>query len=61
MTQDELTFYGSRERFLWLLVFGLCFLFFGYWALFEQRMWFLGGVTIAFAVFGLVVRSFSAT
>jgi len=53
--QDELTFHGSRERFLWLLVFGLCFLLLGYWAFFEQRMWFLGGVTIAFAVFGLVV------
>ena len=53
--QQELTIHGSRERFLWLLVFGVCFLLLGYWAFFEQRMWLLGGVTIAFAVFGLVI------
>lgn len=53
----ELTIQGSRERLIWLLVMGLCFLLLGYWALVEQRMWFLGGVTVVFALFGLVVTA----
>lgn len=55
MIQQQLTFQGSRERFIWLLVIGVCFLVLGYWAAFDQQRWLLGGVGIAFALFGLVV------
>lgn len=53
--KQEITIPGSRERFIWMLVMGLCFLVLGYWALVEQRMWFLGTAAIAFSVLGLVV------
>lgn len=46
---------GSRKRSIRMIVIGLCFLVLGYWALVEQHMWLLGGITIAFALFGLVV------
>jgi len=53
--KQEFTIQGSQQRFIWMLVMGLCFLILGYWALVEQHMWFLGGAAIAFAAFGLAV------
>jgi hypothetical protein len=53
--KQELVIRGSRERFIWMLIIGLCFLVLGYWTLVEQHMWFLGGAAIAFALFGLIV------
>lgn len=57
-TAEVLLIRGSKERMLWLLVIGTCFLILSYWALVEQQMWFVGGVGLVFSLFGLFVTLF---
>ena len=53
--QEELTFYGSREKFIWMLVMGLCFVTLGCAGVFGMGDWFMGGAAIVFGLFGFVV------
>lgn len=52
---EELVIRGSRERFLWLIVMGVCLVGLSYWALAEQHMWFLGGLGMIFFGLGLII------